>query len=110
MRGLTAVLLLAAACTPPATPPATPATPDPPSAEPAPAVAEPPAPTDPPATPATPDVTPAPMAPPGAGVAAASDTCDEGRHRKGERWKVECNTCSCGDGGQVMCTRMACQK
>lgn len=34
-------------------------------------------------------------------------TCDDGAHKAGETWKVDCNTCSCKNG-QAVCTRMGC--
>jgi Pacifastin inhibitor (LCMII) len=34
--------------------------------------------------------------------------CEGGTRRPGESWRVDCNTCRCGDGGQSTCTAMAC--
>ncbi len=36
--------------------------------------------------------------------------CEDGVHRPGDAWKVDCNTCRCDDQGKVLCTRMACRK
>lgn len=34
--------------------------------------------------------------------------CENGTRSPGDTWKVDCNECACGDGGQVTCTAMAC--
>ena len=36
-------------------------------------------------------------------------TCEDGKYKPGDSWKVECNTCNCREDGQSMCTRMACR-
>ena len=38
----------------------------------------------------------------------SSATCDGGARRVGETWKIDCNSCSCGDDGQSTCTELAC--
>ena len=35
-------------------------------------------------------------------------SCDGGSRRRGETWKVDCNSCRCGDDGQSTCTELAC--
>ena len=40
----------------------------------------------------------------------AAVTCEDGKYKPGDSWKVECNTCRCSDEGQAMCTRMACRE
>src|SRR3989344_2581099 len=34
--------------------------------------------------------------------------CEDGIHKIWESWKVECNTCSCGNDGIVTCTKIKC--
>ncbi len=39
---------------------------------------------------------------------AAGRGCEGGARAVGERWQVECNTCTCDASGAVTCTVMAC--
>lgn len=39
---------------------------------------------------------------------ARGGDCQDGARQAGESWRVDCNTCSCGDDGQVTCTVLAC--
>lgn len=39
---------------------------------------------------------------------AGARGCEGGARAVGERWKVECNTCTCEASGEVTCTLMAC--
>jgi hypothetical protein len=48
------------------------------------------------------------LAPRGRERQTRTDGCQGGSRQAGESWKVECNTCHCGDDGQVTCTVMAC--
>jgi hypothetical protein len=72
--------------------------------------------TDPEAKPTTPpmvlDASPATPPTPDAAVDATdaerARPCKDGQHKVGESWKQVCNTCSCNEAGEVMCTRMAC--
>ena len=34
--------------------------------------------------------------------------CEDGTHKIWESWKVECNTCGCGNDGVIKCTKMKC--
>ena len=45
--------------------------------------------------------------PPTSPAVAAETGCSNGRGI-GDRWTEDCNTCRCGDDGQVVCTRKAC--
>ncbi|MEE9381871.1 MAG: hypothetical protein V3V08_00455 [Nannocystaceae bacterium] len=38
----------------------------------------------------------------------AAKTCENGRYKVGESWKLDCNTCVCSEAGMASCTRMAC--
>jgi len=49
------------------------------------------------------------LAPRGRGpVTQRGGGCQDGARQASESWQVECNTCRCGDDGEVRCTALAC--
>lgn len=57
--------------------------------------------------PAQPEPVAATMPPPAAALLTSGASCPNGA-KAGESWKVDCNTCSCSESGEIQCTMRAC--
>lgn len=58
--------------------------------------------------PAQPEAIAASAPPPVAAQLSSGATCPNGA-KAGDSWKVDCNTCSCSENGELQCTLMACE-
>lgn len=57
--------------------------------------------------PAQPEATAVSAPPPVAAQLSSGATCPNGA-KAGDSWKVDCNTCSCSEQGELQCTMRAC--
>ena len=48
------------------------------------------------------------VTPTGQGRSPAPLLCNDGLHRRGDHWKIDCNPCRCAADGDIVCAQFPC--